>query len=192
VPTFGKLSANQWKLLIDLVVYHYSPSTRRRLYLREAYRVATIRAMSALQRRGLIRKDEEGYWEPTVTPRELLGAAARIEPPSVDLDDLRGDIEWREERARREARKEARREARSREQRDTSQPTPDPPLPHQLDCVAAALKMCAADGGDGLDSLVIWACSRWWSMEFVIRCLDILRADGSYDRIIAEARATAK
>jgi hypothetical protein len=37
---------------------------------------------------------------------------------------------------------------------------------------------------------VILGCRKWWPPDFIRQCLDILKADGSYDRIVVEATAT--
>jgi hypothetical protein len=101
---FAKLSERQWRMLIDLLWGEQRLSIARRVVRRgwrdavtgmpintESDRVATIRALTSLQRRGLIvpvgRSFDGMVYKLAVSPRAVLGAAVRLEPRCLMRND---------------------------------------------------------------------------------------------------------
>jgi hypothetical protein len=187
MPGFAKLSAQQWKMLVDLV-RGASWTTSRRDGLTESERVSRVRAESSLIRRGLIVRccvDGKPKLCLAVPPRTVLNAADDLEPRGVGLHLLRWYVEEAERDEARQRTWEARRQRLAEHRRCLHQ--------HQeiaqLGAVASAVKLmrqrgCAEEdlANRVADLLDIY------SRATVEECLAALRTSGAYARILREAQ----
>ena len=106
IKRFAKLSAQQWQILYDHVIdmrwggpesrltRHWTD--RSRVYS-ESERVSTVRAISSLVRRGLLKKGEKfanGHqtFELAVPPRMIANAADDLSITAIDVESLRWHV----------------------------------------------------------------------------------------------------
>lgn len=156
MANFRKLSRKQWGLLAR-VIYNQSngwpdnPQNTSRRYSdgKELERVATIRALRSLVRRGLLIAEKQSWgdiwYSLAVDPHTILLAAEDAPGAQELFPSIQEDIERLKDREVQRKRRLARRKPLGllREEEEEAKP-----LPRQIDAIAATLEMCAQETRD--------------------------------------------